>query len=88
MYLRNAPGAEIENLFDHLPLIAGALFAVGVLIMIGLVWLFLVRTNYGLVVRAGVRDRVRRPGDGGCREQAGGGDGRLPDPRPGELAGH
>jgi branched-chain amino acid transport system permease protein len=33
-------------------------FAVGVLIMIGLVWLFLVRTNYGLVVRAGVRDRI------------------------------
>lgn len=33
-------------------------FAVGVLIMIGLVWMFLVRTNYGLVVRAGVRDRI------------------------------
>jgi branched-chain amino acid transport system permease protein len=33
-------------------------FSVGILIMIALVWLFLVRTNYGLVVRAGVRDRI------------------------------
>jgi branched-chain amino acid transport system permease protein len=34
------------------------LFACGVLVMIGLVWLFLVRTNYGLIVRAGIRDRI------------------------------
>ncbi|MDP9104997.1 MAG: branched-chain amino acid ABC transporter permease [Candidatus Eremiobacteraeota bacterium] len=34
------------------------LFAGGVLVMIALVWLFLVRTNYGLIVRAGIRDRV------------------------------
>jgi branched-chain amino acid transport system permease protein len=34
------------------------LFALGVLVMIGLVWLFLVRTDYGLIVRAGTRDRI------------------------------
>jgi len=34
------------------------LFAAGVLILIGLVWLFLVRTDYGLIVRAGTRDRT------------------------------
>ncbi|HEY4442569.1 MAG TPA: branched-chain amino acid ABC transporter permease [Candidatus Elarobacter sp.] len=34
------------------------LFAGGVLVMIVLVWLFLVRTNYGLIVRAGIRDRI------------------------------
>lgn len=33
-------------------------FAAGVLIMIALVWFFLVGTNYGLIVRAGIRDRV------------------------------
>jgi branched-chain amino acid transport system permease protein len=33
-------------------------FAVGVLVMVALVWLFLVRTDYGLIVRAGTRDRV------------------------------
>jgi branched-chain amino acid transport system permease protein len=33
-------------------------FAAGVLIMISLVWLFLVRTDYGLIVRAGIRDRI------------------------------
>jgi len=32
--MRGAPDAEIENLFDNLPLIAGALFAVGVLIIV------------------------------------------------------
>jgi branched-chain amino acid transport system permease protein len=34
------------------------LFAAGVIVMVGLVWLFLVRTNYGLIVRAGIRDRI------------------------------
>jgi branched-chain amino acid transport system permease protein len=34
------------------------LFAAGVIVMVALVWLFLVRTNYGLIVRAGIRDRI------------------------------
>ena len=34
------------------------LFAVGVIIMLGLLWLFIERTDYGLIVRAGVRDRT------------------------------
>jgi branched-chain amino acid transport system permease protein len=34
------------------------LFAAGVLLMIASVWLFLVRTDYGLIVRAGIRDRI------------------------------
>jgi branched-chain amino acid transport system permease protein len=33
-------------------------FAAGVVVMLVLVWLFLERTNYGLIVRAGIRDRV------------------------------
>jgi branched-chain amino acid transport system permease protein len=33
-------------------------FAGGVLVMLILVWLFIERTNYGLIVRAGTRDRV------------------------------
>jgi branched-chain amino acid transport system permease protein len=33
-------------------------FAAGVLVMITLVWLFLDRTDYGLIVRAGIRDRI------------------------------
>ncbi len=33
-------------------------FAIGVVIMLVLVWLFIERTNYGLIVRAGIRDRV------------------------------
>ncbi len=33
-------------------------FAAGVLVMVLVVWLFLVRTDYGLIVRAGIRDRV------------------------------
>jgi branched-chain amino acid transport system permease protein len=33
-------------------------FAAGVLVMLLLVWLFLERTDYGLIVRAGIRDRV------------------------------
>ena len=33
-------------------------FAIGVLVMVLLIWLFLQRTNYGLIVRAGIRDRV------------------------------
>jgi branched-chain amino acid transport system permease protein len=33
-------------------------FALGVLVMIAVVWAFLVRTDYGLIVRAGIRDRV------------------------------
>jgi len=34
------------------------LFAAGVIVMLALVWLFIERTNYGLIVRAGVRDRI------------------------------
>jgi branched-chain amino acid transport system permease protein len=34
------------------------LFAVGVVVMLGLLWLFIERTDYGLIVRAGVRDRT------------------------------
>ncbi len=34
------------------------LFAGGVILMLVLVWLFIEKTNYGLIVRAGVRDRV------------------------------
>lgn len=34
------------------------LFAAGVIVMLVLVWLFIERTNYGLIVRAGIRDRV------------------------------
>jgi branched-chain amino acid transport system permease protein len=34
------------------------LFAAGVIVMIVVLWLFLARTNYGLIVRAGVRDRI------------------------------
>ena len=34
------------------------LFAVGVIVMLALVWLFIERTDYGLIVRAGVRDRT------------------------------
>lgn len=33
-------------------------FAAGVVVMLLLVWLFIERTNYGLIVRAGIRDRV------------------------------
>jgi branched-chain amino acid transport system permease protein len=33
-------------------------FAGGVIVMLMLVWLFIERTNYGLIVRAGIRDRV------------------------------
>ena len=34
------------------------LFAGGVIVMLALVWLFIERTDYGLIVRAGIRDRV------------------------------
>jgi branched-subunit amino acid ABC-type transport system permease component len=34
------------------------LFAAGVVLMLLLVWLFLERTDYGLIVRAGIRDRT------------------------------
>jgi branched-chain amino acid transport system permease protein len=34
------------------------LFAAGVIVLLLLVWLFIERTNYGLIVRAGIRDRV------------------------------
>jgi branched-chain amino acid transport system permease protein len=34
------------------------LFAAGVIVMLVAVWLFLERTDYGLIVRAGVRDRT------------------------------
>jgi branched-chain amino acid transport system permease protein len=33
-------------------------FAAGVIVMLALVWLFIERTNYGLIVRAGIRDRI------------------------------
>lgn len=33
-------------------------FAVGVVVMVLVAWLFLERTDYGLIVRAGIRDRV------------------------------
>ena len=34
------------------------LFAAGVIVMLALVWLFIERTTYGLIVRAGIRDRI------------------------------
>lgn len=34
------------------------LFAGGVIVLLLLVWLFIERTNYGLIVRAGIRDRI------------------------------
>ena len=34
------------------------LFAGGVIVLLLLVWLFIERTNYGLIVRAGIRDRM------------------------------
>jgi branched-chain amino acid transport system permease protein len=34
------------------------LFALGVIVMLVLVWLFMEKTDYGLIVRAGVRDRT------------------------------
>jgi branched-chain amino acid transport system permease protein len=34
------------------------LFAAGVIVMLVLVWLFMEKTDYGLIVRAGVRDRT------------------------------
>lgn len=34
------------------------LFGAGVIVMLVVVWLFFERTNYGLIVRAGIRDRV------------------------------
>jgi branched-chain amino acid transport system permease protein len=34
------------------------LFAAGVVVMVLLVWVFFQRTDYGLIVRAGVRDRI------------------------------
>ena len=46
------------------------LFAVGVLVMIGLIWLFLARTDYGLIVRAGIRDRIMVQLLGGNIERA------------------
>jgi branched-chain amino acid transport system permease protein len=33
-------------------------FAVGIVAIVVLVWLFIERTNYGLIVRAGIRDRT------------------------------
>jgi branched-chain amino acid transport system permease protein len=33
-------------------------FAFGVIVMILAVWMFIQRTNYGLIVRAGIRDRI------------------------------
>jgi branched-chain amino acid transport system permease protein len=34
------------------------LFAAGVIVLLALLWLFIERTNYGLLVRAGIRDRI------------------------------
>jgi branched-chain amino acid transport system permease protein len=34
------------------------LFAAGVVVMIVLLWIFIERTDYGLIVRAGIRDRM------------------------------
>jgi branched-subunit amino acid ABC-type transport system permease component len=34
------------------------LFAAGIIAMVGAVWLFLQRTDFGLIVRAGIRDRI------------------------------
>jgi branched-chain amino acid transport system permease protein len=34
------------------------LFGAGVIVMLALLWLFIERTNYGLLVRAGIRDRI------------------------------
>jgi branched-chain amino acid transport system permease protein len=45
-------------------------FAAGVLLMLTLVWLFLVRTDYGLIVRAGIRDRIMVQLLGGNIERA------------------
>lgn len=45
-------------------------FAAGVIVMIALVWLFLDRTDYGLIVRAGIRDRVMVQLLGGNIERA------------------
>ncbi len=33
-------------------------FAIGVVVLLAAVWLFLARTDYGLIVRAGIRDRI------------------------------
>lgn len=33
-------------------------FALGVIVLVVVAWLFLARTNYGLIVRAGIRDRI------------------------------
>jgi branched-chain amino acid transport system permease protein len=45
-------------------------FAAGVLVMITVVWLFLDRTDYGLIVRAGIRDRIMVQLLGGNIERA------------------
>jgi branched-subunit amino acid ABC-type transport system permease component len=34
------------------------IFAAGIVAMVGAVWLFLERTDFGLIVRAGIRDRI------------------------------
>ena len=46
------------------------LFAAGVIVMLVLVWLFLEKTDYGLIVRAGVRDRTMVQLLGGNVKQA------------------
>ncbi|HEX3463790.1 MAG TPA: branched-chain amino acid ABC transporter permease [Candidatus Elarobacter sp.] len=46
------------------------LFAAGVIVMLVLVWLFIERTNYGLIVRAGIRDRIMVQLLGGNIQQA------------------
>jgi branched-chain amino acid transport system permease protein len=46
------------------------LFAAGVILMLVLVWLFIEKTDYGLIVRAGVRDRTMVQLLGGNVKQA------------------
>lgn len=46
------------------------LFAIGVIVMLVCVWLFIERTNYGLIVRAGIRDRTMVQLLGGNIQQA------------------
>lgn len=46
------------------------LLAAGIVVLVALVWLFIERTNYGLIVRAGIRDRIMVQLLGGNVQQA------------------
>jgi branched-chain amino acid transport system permease protein len=46
------------------------LFAAGIIVLVVLVWLFIERTDYGLIVRAGIRDRTMVQLLGGNVKQA------------------